>query len=333
MKMLRLKSSVIFVLWVAVCSVGHLLAAENNRVKDIKNYAYHYSREVVKVEGKVIRLCSDEKPSSTTRGYFFQDDFGDEIKVVTLDGYPEVDKHYRITGMVVVNITDTDKAEVNIVEHHRDVLSNSPEVKQPADNGQQQTQFKEPKNNSKFLILFIAILIVFVLIAVFVYIKINNNKKKGDIHDSQESSLFPGSLDSDTNEYPEPDSFIEDLTIKMSAPPPGTLKLLPGRLEMIAGYDKVKEIRFYKLPTQEETEFSFGRSPGPNYIHIQFKSPTVSSKQAKLIWTNKKYMILNYSTTNPTKVDDVVMEKDQSLPIGEGTKIEMGEVAFIFHDK
>jgi hypothetical protein len=48
---------------------------------------------------------------------------------------------------------------------------------------------------------------------------------------------------------------------------------------------------------------------------------------------NDKYMLLNYSTTNPTKVDDMELKKDQSVPISEGSRIEMGEISFIFHDK
>mgnify|MGYP003410748599 CR=1 FL=1 len=53
---------------------------------------------------------------------------------------------------------------------------------------------------------------------------------------------------------PPPQQVIEGRTIKMHAPPPGTLKLLPGWFEVVAGDETVKEI--HVLLNGEDNEFA-----------------------------------------------------------------------------
>lgn len=323
-----MKKTILFFVLIMMFGICYLSA--EIRVKDINIDPYKYTKEFVKIKGKVLRRCGDEKTQSS-KGYIFQDDYGDEIKVITTSDYPEIDQHYEVTGVVVVANSYKDNPEINIIEQGRENQSytapggNTANVTVP-------TAEPVKKPAQMVYLLFGTAVILLVLIGALLFFWLSN-KNKADVTTDQPSSSFPGSLDTGPSEYPEPAEFIEDKTIKMSAPPEGTLKLLPGRLEITGGYDKVKEIRFYKLPSQEETEFTFGRTPGAPYVHIQVKCPTVSSKQAKLIWMNGKYMLLNYSITNPTKVDDMELKKDQSVPISEGSRIDMGEVAFIFHDK
>jgi len=325
-----MKKSILFFILVMMCGVSYLSA--QIRVRDINDDPYKYTREFVKIKGKVLRRCSDEKTQST-KGYIFRDDYGDEIKIITTSDYPEVDQSYEVTGIVVVTNTDKDNPEINIIEQGRENQSYVASTGVSTNVAGTDTTAETVKKPAQMVyLLFGMAVILLVLIGTLLFYWLSN-KNKIDFTTDQPSSSFPGSLDTGPSEYPEPAEFIEDKAIKMCAPPEGTLKLLPGRLEITVGYDKVKEIRFYKLPSREETEFTFGRSPGASYVHIQVKCPTVSSKQAKLIWMNGTYMLLNYSTTNPTKVDDTELKKDQSVAISEGSKIDMGEVSFIFHDK
>ena len=60
---------------------------------------------------------------------------------------------------------------------------------------------------------------------------------------------------------------------------------------------------------------------------------TVSTRQARLLWTDGKYTLINYSTTNPTTVNGTPLAKEGSVILDEGSKVEMGEVVFIFHEK
>lgn len=327
-----MKKAIIFFILVMLFVIGYLSA--EIRVKDINIDPYKYTKEFVKIKGKVLRRCGDDKTQSS-KGYIFRDDYGDDIKVITTSDYPEVDQHYEVTGVVVVANADKDNPEISIIEQGRDnqiYTTSTGTMPTTTTTSAVTTTETEKKPTQMVYILFGTAVILLVLIGALLFYWLSN-KSKTDVTTDQPSSSFPASLDTGPTDYPEPAEFIEDKTIKMSAPPEGTLKLLPGRLEIASGYDKVKEIRFYKLPSQEETEFTFGRSSGAPYVHIQVKSPTVSSKQAKLIWMNGKYMMLNYATTNPTKVDDAELKKDQSVPISEGSRIDMGEVSFIFHDK
>jgi predicted component of type VI protein secretion system len=57
---------------------------------------------------------------------------------------------------------------------------------------------------------------------------------------------------------------------------------------------------------------------------------TVSAKQAKLIYASGKFTLINYSGTNPTKVNDSELEINGSVDLADGDRIEMGEIVFEF---
>jgi hypothetical protein len=131
-------------------------------------------------------------------------------------------------------------------------------------------------------------------------------------------------------EIPEPEEVLEGETVKIAVPPPGTLKILPGKFVVLEGDEKIKEIRFFKEKSSLETEITFGRAAGPNYSHIQFKPMSVSAKHAKLIYAGNKFTLINYSNTNPTRVNGIDLPENGSIELDEGDKIEMGEMVFEF---
>ncbi len=129
-----------------------------------------------------------------------------------------------------------------------------------------------------------------------------------------------------------PPTVVEGSTIKFHAPPPGTLKVLPGRFEVV-GDPSVKEIRVFKTKDDVETDVTLGRAAGPPYSHIQLKPQTVSAKQCKLMYSNGTYTIINYSSTNPTRVNGEALGTGDSRRLNDGDKIEMGEVTLIYHER
>ena len=132
---------------------------------------------------------------------------------------------------------------------------------------------------------------------------------------------------------PPPAAVVEGRTIKMHAPPAGTLKLLPGWLEVVSGDDVVKEIRFYKPKGEGAAETTFGRAEGRPYVHVQLKPMTVSSRQAKVSFEGGVASLTNYATnaSNPTRVNDREMAVEEKVALADGDKVEMGEVVFRFH--
>jgi hypothetical protein len=133
---------------------------------------------------------------------------------------------------------------------------------------------------------------------------------------------------------PEPQA-VTGKTIKIHQPPAGTIKVLPGRFEVAAGDETVKEIRFYRVPTQAIPEVTFGRLPGAPYVHVQLSSPTVSSRQAKVTYQDNRWVLTNFApeSSNPTRVNGRELRVDETVALNEGDRVEMGEVVLIFHTK
>ena len=125
---------------------------------------------------------------------------------------------------------------------------------------------------------------------------------------------------------------VESGQIRYERPPDGTLQLLPGRLEVLANGqgEAGEEIRFVRVPGHEP-ELTFGRSDGPQYQHIQLRSPTVSRTHARMRFTDGRWTLRNESGTNPTLLNGTPLDSGVETPtLNDGDRIEMGEVVFRF---
>jgi hypothetical protein len=127
-------------------------------------------------------------------------------------------------------------------------------------------------------------------------------------------------------------SLVDGKTIRFHRPTDGTLQILPGRLDIIAGADKGQTIRFVRAGAAPE--ITFGRSEGPPYLHVQLRAPTVSRKHAQMRYQNSSWCIRNLSGTNPVVVngEDLGAEGTERT-LREGDRIEMGEIVFIFRER
>ena len=147
---------------------------------------------------------------------------------------------------------------------------------------------------------------------------------------------------------------VDGASMRYWRPADGTLQFLPGRLEVIAGRDAGQEIRFVRTPGPDGTRVTFGRAEGAPYRHVQLREPTVSRAHARMTLENgsggsgskrgptghangMRWRLENLSATNPVVVNGRPLATDGgddgSVALGEGDRIEMGEVIFRFHER
>jgi pSer/pThr/pTyr-binding forkhead associated (FHA) protein len=149
---------------------------------------------------------------------------------------------------------------------------------------------------------------------------------------------------------------VEGALVRYWRPADGTLQFRPGRLEVIAGRDAGQEIRFVRTPGPDGSRVTFGRAEGAPYRHVQLREPTVSRAHARMTLENglavgsaaaqtapgahvngARWRLENLSATNPVVVNGRPLAADGTdscwIALGEGDRIEMGEVVFRFHEK
>lgn len=129
-------------------------------------------------------------------------------------------------------------------------------------------------------------------------------------------------------------AFQEGETIRFSIPDEGTLQFLPGRLEVVGGADRGREVRFVRTPGESRPEVTFGRSEGPNYRHVQLLARTVSRHHATMSLLDGHWQLTNMSDTNPVLLNGRSLAAGEIAPLlVDGDRIEMGEVVFVFHER
>jgi hypothetical protein len=121
-------------------------------------------------------------------------------------------------------------------------------------------------------------------------------------------------------------------SVRFSVPTDGTLQFLPGRLEIMAGQDRGREIRFVRLPNTEP-EITFGRNEGTPYRHVQLRDGTVSRLHARMRLYDGRWTLTNLSLTNPVTHNGRVLGEGEEQPLEQDDRIEMGEVAFRFRSR
>jgi hypothetical protein len=130
-------------------------------------------------------------------------------------------------------------------------------------------------------------------------------------------------------------AFANGETLRFALPDEGTLRFLPGRLEVVAGPDAGREIRFVAPPgAGDAVEITFGRTEGPPYRHVQLLARTVSRRHAVMVLSDGHWSLQNLSATNPVLLNGRGLAPDEVAPLlVDGDRIEMGEVVFTFHSR
>jgi pSer/pThr/pTyr-binding forkhead associated (FHA) protein len=122
-------------------------------------------------------------------------------------------------------------------------------------------------------------------------------------------------------------------TVRFLRPGEEPVQILPGRLEVLSGDPKHREIRFVRSPG-EPAELILGREPGRSPQTVALDSDTVSRRHAKFAYSNGRWAVTNLSRTNPVVVNDVRLP-DNSIerPLADGDRVELGEVVLRFRSR
>ena len=109
------------------------------------------------------------------------------------------------------------------------------------------------------------------------------------------------------------------------------VQLLPGRLEVLAGTTRHREIRFVRIPG-EPLQLFVGRDPGPSPQYIGLGAATVSRRHARFAYADGQWLVKNLSQTNPVVInDDELSNTDGERPLVDGDRVELGEVILVYH--
>jgi FHA domain-containing protein len=139
----------------------------------------------------------------------------------------------------------------------------------------------------------------------------------------------PGNGTHTTNGQTDEPAPVE--TIRFNRPAEEVLQLLPGRLEVLAGETRHREIRFVRAPGQPP-QLILGRDAAGSPQHVALQSSTVSRRHARLAYSNGTWAVSNLSQTNPVVVNDEELSgADRERPLVDGDRIELGEVVLRFH--
>jgi hypothetical protein len=342
--------------FLAFCAAGLLAQGDlqPTRVSVIKSNPTTFLNERVRIDGFVTQFV--DAGSKSTSFFYLKDDWGAVIKVRTSKEAPSVGKRYSIEGPVGLDprtkdlyVSEESRIElvkpVESVIHLNDAKVVSPPKTESSDDtaanvppkatgtqtvtatqaAKSATTTDAPKPDNLTIYLLIAATAVIVLaIAIFLMLRARRDEMP-----TADYGISTARMEA----APPPEQIIEGRTIKLHAPPPNTVKLLPGWFDVVGGDDVVKQIRFYSLGGERGAETTFGRAAGRPYAHIQLKAPTVSSRQAKVAFDNGAAQLTNLASpeSNPTKLNGREMGMNESVPLSESDRVEMGEVSLLFH--
>ncbi len=132
-------------------------------------------------------------------------------------------------------------------------------------------------------------------------------------------------------EGPAPAGWTDGGVVHAGQPPAGALDVLPGRFLVDEG-DRQTELRIFRTASAERVETTIGRDPGPPYRHIQLLPASVSGKHAKLVFDKRRYSLINYARTNPTRVNGEEIEENASRRLVDNDRIEIGEVVMTYRE-
>lgn len=135
----------------------------------------------------------------------------------------------------------------------------------------------------------------------------------------------------DTRVEPSTRSAKYSETVRFRRPSEEPVQLLPGRLEVLSGESKHREIRFVRIPG-EPLQLVVGRDPGtPSPRHVTLQSSTVSRQHARFEFADGRWAVANLSHTNPVIVNDEhLTDASGERTLTDGDRIELGEVVLRF---
>jgi hypothetical protein len=304
--------------------------------------------ERVRIDGYVTQYV--EATAKTTAFYFLKDDWGGILRVRTSGPPPAVGKRYSVAGPVSYDpktkdpyISEESRAELDLerapaidiptppagtwttAPSQTPVAVGGPVASPGSPSPRAEVTPAPPSSFPGSLLIFLGVVLVGVIVALVAVLARRRTRPRTSDFDLAAAGPFEAA--------PLPEQIIEGTTIKMHAPPPNTIKLMPGWFEVVSGDEVVKQIRFYKPKGDAQAETTFGRAAGRPYVHVQLKSMTVSARQAKIAFDGGQPNLTNLAAfdSNPTKVNGKELGLNEIIPLQDKDKVEMGEVVFEYH--
>ena len=319
------------------------------RVEQLRLDPQAHANQVRTVEGVVDRLVSRE--GSPFASFYLEDDYGHQILVVPFEAPPARGNRLTATGVVTLDasgdpiLTMSAPAELAAAGATGTVTSTEnmpvdgaePDVAPPVAEIGPAVPVRPMASPPGGLLtrmrpwlIPIGAVLGFMLVSGYFY---NRGRAAaptplvtGPVVGHQDVDFATSAL------WPASDQEFDGRTLRFVRPD-ATVRLIPGRLEVIGGGDAGEEIRFMTVQGEdgERTEMMLGRSPGEGPTHVQLKQKTVSRTHAIIRHRHGEWLIENLSTTNPTILNDEVMGVKERL-LTDGDRIEMGDVIFRFRE-
>jgi len=131
-------------------------------------------------------------------------------------------------------------------------------------------------------------------------------------------------------------------TVQVFKPTPqaikeGTVKVLPGRFEVVEGDGSSRDVRLAVSSQNPGREFMITRSNNGQMPMnaIAFKDMTVSANQGKLICANDgSYTVINYADPvdrNPIVVNGRTLAKNEQYSLADNDQMAIGSVKLVYH--
>jgi hypothetical protein len=337
--------------------------AQSTPVNRIRESPATFRNEIVNIEGKVTRHVDEGR---TSYPFYLEDNFGSSIRVVGTTPQPPVDSRWQVTGLVALDAA----GDPYVIEQRRapsagaaptagsggNVDSPPPPPDSDSDGvtdamdrcpatpvgGPVDSAGCEIKDRT---LLYVGGGMGALLVLGGLAWYVTSSRKEAERQRQEEAQKRREDeerrkREEDDRNKKSPstpsgasgDDTYDGVTMRFTRPidTDGTIKLLPGRLQVIAGADKGQEIRLVKSGGGTP-EITFGRSEGARFTHIQLRAPTVSRRHALMRLDQSGWVIANFSETNPVVLNGTAMNAvGTPSQLRDGDTFELGEVGFRF---
>lgn len=340
--------------------------AQVTPIQRIRGNPASFVNAQVTVEGKVVRYVD----ASGSNAFYFEDDYGTQIRIVSTQALPPVDSRWAVSGVVALEpsgdpylVEATRAPRAGTAPPPSDPASPPPAAPTDSDlDGVADTSDRCPASPMGALVdaqgceapdrvpLYLGLGALALALGGGGLVLSQRSRRqqaedeeraRRDREDRERREREDRDRQARESQSPAAapasggEDFFAGKTIRFAKPTgtDGTLKLVPGRLEVISGPDKGNELRFVHVGTPIP-EVTFGRSEGPKYTHVTLTAPTVSRRHAMMRYEAGAWSIANFSETNPVTLNaNPLLAIGTPVALKDGDVIEFGEVGVKFHSR
>lgn len=326
--------------------------AQETPVQRIRANPDAFLNQDLVVVGKVVRYLD---MAGTTSAFYLEDDYGVQLRIVTSETPPPTESRWRIRGLIALEgtgdpyLVESARAPDTPVAEEAGPIAPPDEDSDGVPDAADLCPVTAPgavvdvdgcvvTGGMNRLVLggLGAVAVVLLIWGMSGLVKGGTSRQtppQTATATAYAPAPAPQNLISSNGAADEEAEFYAGKTVRFARPTTndGTLKLLPGRLEVLGGPDGGNEIRFVH-PGGEVPEVTFGRSEGRKFRHIQLPAPTVSRRHALMRFDGSAWSIANFSETNPVVVNDTPLnDVGVARVLSDGDQLEFGEVSFKYH--